>query len=580
MPRRFTIALLILVCCLTASAQDAANSQVVPDTQNIFSAKLLNAENKIAIGEYGTLVFKFTGGDVNMPLSIPAEGIKITDGNKHTNFSSINGVSTFVTTYFYRVRGTELGEYTIPSVSVPFKDSTVSTQPIVVTIHERNDSETAIASRSEFGKLDLNKTEFYVNEIIPFTMTAFVRYRNFSINDVARAQLNHESFIFKGFNHFDGGESEIGNTLFTSATLPSTLFALKPGEHRLGPGMVTVRVLDSRGGRGLSAFFARTSLKDIATDTVLTTVKPLPEGAPASFTGGVGVFFINAKASTTELNVGDPISMDFAVTGVGNLRTMSAPVFTGTDPNWKTFDPAKTLTDDDDSDGIEPGTARFSQVLIPEFQPTEIPPFELTYFNPINAEYVTLRTDPIPITVGNDGTTYETIEAPLNRSIDSNASNQAATSPSPVFEDMMHIRLTSPRWIAKINLGAPSVLYLSVQVLFSVAFCTIVGFGLFRWIKLRQHRINHPEAPTTFKQSLKRIPKAGAPRREFYHAVSTALSLWQKENTQAPPPVQEVIAKITARCETFLYSGDSTSDSPVDPDEANELNTILRKLQI
>ncbi len=572
MPRRIVIFLLTLLFILPATAQDNTGAQT------IFSSELLNADNKIPIGEYGTLVFKFAGGDVDMPAQIPAEGLEISHSQKHSNFSDVNGVSTFVTTHFYRVRGTELGQYRIPGVSVPFKDSEVSTQPIVVTIHERDDSDAANASRSEFGKLELDKTEFYVNEIVPFTMTGYVRGRN-SINDVVRAQLEHESFIFKGFRNVRTNASEIGNTLFSHASLPSTFFALKPGEHRLGPGMMAVRVLDSRGGRGLSAFFARTTLKDLATNTVTTTVKPLPEGAPASFTGGVGVFLINAKPSTTELNVGDPISMDFEVTGVGNLRTMSAPVFSSTDKNWKTFDPAKTLTDEEDSDGIEPGTVRFSQVIIPEFEATEIPSFELTYFNPINAEYVTLKTDPIPITVSDDGSTYEVLDEPLNVSSNNSDSAQAADRPAPAFDDMLHIRLTSPRWMAEISPGKPGTLYLVVQVAFSIAFCTIVGFGLFRWLKRHQHRINHPDAPTTFKQSLKRIPKAGTPKKEFYHAVSTALSLWQKENTDVPPPVQELIDKITRRCETFLYSGESTSDAPIDPDEAGELHSILRRLQ-
>ncbi|NRB74444.1 MAG: BatD family protein [Verrucomicrobiales bacterium] len=572
MPRRIVIFLLTLFFALPLTAQDNSGAQT------IFSSELLNADNKIPIGEYGTLVFRFAGGDVDMPAQIPAEGLEISHSQKHSNFSDVNGVSTFVTTHFYRVRGTELGQYRIPSVSVPFKGSEVSTQPIVVAIHERDDSDAANASRSEFGKLELDKTEFYVNEIVPFTMTGYVRGRN-SINDVVRAQLEHESFIFKGFRNVRTNASEIGNTLFSHASLPSTFFALKPGEHRLGPGMMAVRVLESGGGRGLSAFFARTSLKELATNTVTTTVKPLPEGAPASFTGGVGVFLINAKPSTTELNVGDPISMDFEVTGVGNLRTMSAPVFSSTDENWKTFDPAKTLTDEEDSDGIEPGTVRFSQVIIPEFDATEIPSFELTYFNPINAEYVTLKTDPIPITVSDDGSTYEVLEEPLNVSSNNSESSQAADRPAPAFEDMLHIRLTSPRWMAEISPGKPGTLYLVVQVAFSIAFCTIVGFGLFRWIKRHQLRINHPGAPTTFKQSLKRIPKAGAPRKEFYHAVSTSLSLWQKENTDAPPPVQDLIDKITRRCETFLYSGESTSDAPIDPDEAGELHSILRRLQ-
>ena len=213
------IFLLVLLGGFASTAQEPLESQ------NIFSAELLGDDNRIPVGEYSSLVFKFAGGDIDLPKQIEAEGLEILQSRKQQHSLNINGVKTFVTTHFYTVRGTELGTFLIPSVQVPFKDTTLSSQNIEVSIYERDNSDAANSARTEFGKLDLEKTEFYVNEIVPFTMTGYVRGRN-SINDVVRAKLEHESFIFKGFRNVRTSASEIGNTLFSEAALPSTFLPL------------------------------------------------------------------------------------------------------------------------------------------------------------------------------------------------------------------------------------------------------------------------------------------------------------------------------------------------------------------
>ena len=107
----------------------------------------------------------------------------------------------------------------------------------------------------------------------------------------------------------------------------------------------------------------------------------------------------------------------------------------------------------------------------------------------------------------------------------------------------------------------------------------MIGVGLFRWLKRLKHRNSYLGKPATFRQSLKRIPKGGAPKKEFYRAVSTSLALWKNENSAALVPVPEVIDNLSKRCESFLYSGEFTSDTQITQNEAGEIHSILRKLQ-
>ncbi len=567
--RRHFFCILLLSGIFPLAAQTTADPGI---SVNVLS-------NRVALGEISQLIIKVLNGEAEMPQSIPAQGLEVVFSGSQSAIKIINGVSSAETTYFYRFRGDTPGTFTIPAFEIRLKGKTVMTQPIEITIFEQDQSAAAIdATKPFFGKLELTKTEFYVNEIVPFTLNVYVRGRN-SISDVTGAKLENESFVFKGFRDVRTDGSDVGNVYYSSAVIPSTLFALKAGQHRLGPAQIGVRVLDASSGMGLSAFFQRNTPQDMVTNTVNVTVKPLPDSAPVSFTGGVGVFKMAGKASITTVSVGDPISMEFVVNGTGNLQTMGAPVFgipqTGI---WKSYAANKELSAEGESDGFSVGRVKFSQVIIPEAKTDTIPTFLLTYFDPSTAKYVTLRTDPIPITVTNDSTNEAptAIQFPGANEISKTA--PGAMRPNATFNDVMYIRTGTPRWVASAGSGKPGTAFYLVQALFSIAFCTVGSFGAMRWFRHLKARRLDRHASITFAQALKQLPGTGAPRREFFHAVSEALIQWSKEHPEPPEAILKVINHLSDRCATVLYSGMGETDTPVSGAEVAEFEGLLKKL--
>lgn len=538
--------------------------------------------DRVAIGEIGQIFVKVRDGEAIVPNRIDVTGLEVVYSGQQSSVNIVNGASTAETTYFYRFRGDEPGTYTIPEFEIRITDRRgerlAKTRPLVITVVENDGRDNADldATKPYFGKLELVRDSFYVNELVPFTLTAYVRGRN-SIHDIVSASLEHESFVIKGFREVRTDGAEVGNSYYSSAVIPSHLFALRPGTHRLGPAEIALRTLDSdRAFGGLpSAFFQRTVTREMVTNTVQVTVKALPPGAPASFTGGVGRFEMSATPSTTTLSVGDPVSMEFVVKGVGNLRTIGPPVLavppTGL---WKTYDASKSLQDEEDSDGFREGTLRFSQVLIPEARVETIPEFQLSYFDPSKETYVTLSAGPFPITV--------TAQAPSASGSDEVSSldeplNQAAR-PVPNFDDVLHIRTSPARWIAAADVGRTSPLYWVVQALASVTFFTILGFGVFRWVaQSRQRRPVQPRV-LTFAQALKRLPKAGATRRDFYHALAAAVEAWRREHPEASAQIAARLHPLSERCEAWLYSGRPDAETPVNPGEVDECLQILKSL--
>ncbi len=538
------------------------------------SVSVLNS--RVAIGEIGQYFLTVKNGEAELPERIAVDGLEVIYSGSQLSSTIVSGRQSFETTYFYRFKGNQPGTFIIPEFEFRIGTETAKTKAVTVTIYEDDGQTNLDATKPYFAKLDLNRTTFYVNELVPFSIAAFVQGRN-SINGVASASLKNESFVVQNFSQVRTDGAEVGNTYYSSAELPSHLFALKAGDYRLGPGQIVVRSIDAETGFGLSAFFQRTVAHDLATNTVNVTVKPLPANAPASFTGGVGSFEMTARPSTTTLGLGDPVSIEFEVTGVGNLRTMTAPVFAVPQTGiWKSYEPSKTLADEEDSDGFTAGTVRFSQVLIPEARTKTIPEFHLTYFDPAKESYVTAKAGPFDISL-TESTAVAAAPTPVAPS-SAPADLPAASSPEPVYDDILHIRTGAPRWIASYRAGDPGPWFMPVQALFSVAFFTVIGFGLARWFAIRKEPAPAGLEVISFARACKLLPKPGASRRDYYRSVLRALEAWRREHPTAPAPVREVVDRTADRCNTILYSGQNEGDAAVTQAETDEISGRLRRL--
>lgn len=584
--RHLSVTLLFLLVLPVAPLRAQTDVPQSP-TDDTLTVNVLR--DRIAVGEIGQLFIKVRNAEATMPERIETQGLEVIFSGQQSSINIVNGRQSVETTYFYRFRGDDPGTFTIPEFEIRLSQRSgeriAKTRPIVITLLENSDPDAALdATKPFFGKLELTRDTFYVNELVPFTLTAYVRGRN-SIHDVVTAKLEHESFIFRGFRDVRTDGAEVGHTYYSSAVIPSHLFALKEGSHRLGPAQIVVRSVDSDpGGFGLSSFFQRTATREMATNTLNLTVKPLPNGAPASFTGGVGDFQLSGSASLTTLGVGDPVSMEFEVTGIGNLRTMGAPVFSIPQTGiWRTYEPNKKLNDDEDSDGFRTGTVRFSQVLIPEARTEKIPEFQLSYFDPAKESYVTLKAGPFPITMtANSAPPTETVVPfPAGGTQGGVPELAPAKRPEPKFEDVLHIRTGPARWLASAPTGKPGAFFWFCQVVFSIGFCTLAAFGVIRWITWRRlHESLRTVEDLPFAKHLKQLPRPGSPRRDFFRGINAALAAWKREHSDAPAPVLDAIARVSERCEASLYSGQSQPDAPVSAAEAEEFLSLIRRLPV
>lgn len=127
------------------------------------------------------------------------------------------------------------------------------------------------------------------------------------------------------------------------------------------------------------------------------TVMPLPAGAPASFSGGVGKFSFSSFTDKKELKTDEALNQKLEITGSGNLPLIEMPKnewiedFEIYDPQLKeNYNPSATLT----------GTKAWNCVIIPH-QPGSFnsPKLEFTYFDLDLKKYVTIVAPATPVKI-------------------------------------------------------------------------------------------------------------------------------------------------------------------------------------
>ena len=121
-------------------------------------------------------------------------------------------------------------------------------------------------------------------------------------------------------------------------------------------------------------------------------IRPLPPAPPGVvFSEAVGRFTFTAKPHPATLAPGDLVTLDYTVSGAGNLDSLLPPRLSSA-PRFKIYEVKPVAA--------EPQAARrFEQVLIPQNeQATEIPAITFTSFDPDAGRYVTSTQGPFRIT--------------------------------------------------------------------------------------------------------------------------------------------------------------------------------------
>jgi len=138
---------------------------------------------------------------------------------------------------------------------------------------------------------------------------------------------------------------------------------------------------------------------EMESNALKINVKALPiEGKPAGFSGAVGKFKLESSIDNTEITVNDAITLKLVISGSGNLELINTPEVNWP-PDFETYEPKIVKNITTSGYGVS-GSRTFEFLAIPRSAGDfTVGPIELSYFDPANKSYKTLKTDAYTINV-------------------------------------------------------------------------------------------------------------------------------------------------------------------------------------
>lgn len=419
MTRAIALLALLFVSTLAGQEQQPLQARAAVESQRVY------------VGQGFIFQIQVEGTDEPKPIDTSALEqdfiIQETGGgsNNSTSLTVVNGrMSQLVRrgyTYNYRLSARRQGTLAIPSLIVRAEDRATRTQPINILVQapqENNDFKLQMTLSDQnvyVGQpVTLNTTWYVGREVNDYSFTMpLLDDRRFEIIDpnVKAPSANQREYMEirlgdrRATAHQSNGDLNGRN--YVTLRYQKILIPRAAGDIALTPSTVTFRsVKGYQQRRGLldnffsGSGFGRQAVYEtlaIPSNKLTLKVRELPnEGRPPTFSGLIGEYTIEADAHPTEVNVGDPITLNLKIGSGGYLGSVRLPPLGEQYALSRDFKIPQEM-----ASGETKGRAKqFTQTIRAKHPDvSSIPPIELSYFDPAAGEYRTSTTEPIALSV-------------------------------------------------------------------------------------------------------------------------------------------------------------------------------------
>lgn len=388
----------------------------------------------VAVGEPFGVEFSINSSPRN--FEAPSfEGFDVLAGPSTSTSSSVQFINGKMTksenhTYSFVLVANSEGEFTIGEASVRADGKTYKTSPTKVKVVKEaaaantgsdgaqgsgGKGQTPTATLAEDDVLivaSVNKKNVYKGQPLLVTYKLYTR-----------VGLNAEGQKMPSFNGFwtqrlnvDGNRwmrEEYNGKLYDACPLAEyLLFPQHSGEVKIEPLEMSIvarlQVKNPRRGHDPFAdFFDVPQIQEVRrvvrSQEIALNVKPLPEGAPESFSGAVGEFDMEVTPPADEIEANSAVTYVVKISGTGNLSMIQAPQI-----DLPTSFEQYSVKSSESIQTSAKGVSGYRQFEYPMIARAEgdffIPALEFTYFNPRLAKYVTLTAGEYAIHVTPDST--------------------------------------------------------------------------------------------------------------------------------------------------------------------------------
>ena len=406
----------------------------------VFGATVASADEKVSFevkapmvvakGEAVRVEFSLNASPDEGSFTAPSfEGFDVIAGPAFSQGSSIqivNGQMTRSSNYTitYVLLPQQEGNFTIGAASVRVGKSQYKTKALPIEVVEETPESSGGQQAVQGGqsaddvqqvskddillRMILSRTTAFKGEPIRATLKLYYRVN-------LRGDNGSKFPSFNGFWSQDltdpnsarvGRETYNGKVYETRVLYDYLLYPQQVGSLTIDPVDMTVVaqvVVQSRNadpffGGGREVFNVP---RKVQSQRATVTVKPLPSGAPSSFSGAVGRFTMDTQLPSERIAANSGATFTVKISGTGNLTFVQAPKLP-LPTSFEQYNVKTTESINTSATGIS-GYRQFEYPFIARAEGTyDIEPIEFTYFDPQRVQYVTLRSKPLTLEITPD----------------------------------------------------------------------------------------------------------------------------------------------------------------------------------
>lgn len=393
-----------------------------------------NSPLTVAAGEPFRVEFALNAKPDDDTFKAPSfEGFDVLAGPAISQGSSVQIVNGSMTksvsyTYTFVLLPQAAGNVTVGAAEVRVDGTTYRTRPLPVEIvnegegsraqqqqgGSRRPDDTQGDAQSQIGKDDIllravvSRSSVYKNEPLHVAFKLYTRVPY--VNLVPESAPSFNGFWSQDLSDPNGArvgrETYNGKVYETRVLYDYLLYPQQVGTLSIDPVEMTVVaqvVVQSRNadpffGSGREVFNVP---RKVQSQRASVSVKALPAGAPASFSGAVGNFTMDAQFPSERIAANSGATVTVKISGTGNLTFVQAPKLP-LPTSFEQYNVKTTESINASSSGIS-GYRQFEYPFIARAEGTyDLEPVEFTFFDPQRMQYVTLKSKPLTLEITPD----------------------------------------------------------------------------------------------------------------------------------------------------------------------------------
>ena len=443
-----------------------------------------NAPMIVGVGEPFRVEFTLNAKPDDKSFVAPSfEGFSVLAGPSVSHGSSMQIVNGSMTKSFsysisYVLQASKVGHITIGVATIAVDGKSYSTRKTPIEVRQNQSQAAESNQQQEQQSLEQRASQQLAEDdlMLRLSVSRSSVYKGEPVRAVLKlySRVNVVGSEGAKIPSFDGFWSQaleceqgpfretLGGKVYDAYNLGEyILYPQQSGKITIEPAKITIIAqMFVRNNRPRNSFFDNTHdiynlRRELRSPAVVIDVKPFPAGAPASFTGAVGRYTMEANLSSANIAANSAANIEVKISGLGNIAFLQEPKLQ-LPTSFELYDVKSTEQIRTTASGST-GFRRFEYPFIARAEGDyTIAPVEFTYFSPESGEYVTLTSDYFAITVAPD--------------TKSTASSQMVTTVGKqdvrlLGSDIRFIKMTRPQLSAVVAPFILSPLYFMVLLL-------------------------------------------------------------------------------------------------------------------